>query len=131
MAEPLSTGAATLIVTGVAVPALTIYGVALGLRADILLAGFLGAIAAIALLNSVPSTGDTWRELIRTTFKRVFVALASAFTAGYLTPALLDHVSLATQLASAFVVGAGAQKMLAVAIERLASKEGANRDNAP
>lgn len=126
MPEPISAGAATLIVTGVAVPVLSIYGVSLGLRADILLAGFLGAVAAIALLNMVPSTGDTWRELIRTTGRRVFVALASAVTAGYLAPAFLPSaISPPSLLAFSFVVGAGAQKFLNMAIDKWSSRGGA------
>lgn len=117
MAEPTTTGVATLIMAGAAVPALTAFGVPLGLRADVLLAGFLGALAAIALLNSVPSSGDSLRELLQTTLRRAFVAIASSVTAGYLAPAALpDHLALASLLGIAFVVGAGAQKALAVAI---------------
>lgn len=124
MAEPVATGLATLLMAGAAVPALTAFGVPLGLRADVLLAGFLGALAAITLLNTVPPTGDTWRELLRTTMRRAFVAIASAVTAGYITPSILDQAVLSTLLASAFVVGAGAQKALAVAVERLSNKSG-------
>lgn len=114
---------ATLVMTGVAVPILTFFGVPLGLRADVLLAGFLGAIAAIALLNTVPSTGDTWRELLRTTWRRFLVTVASAFTAGYLVPAMTnDHIALSNLLSAAFVVGAGAQKALAMAIEKFGKK---------
>jgi NaMN:DMB phosphoribosyltransferase len=125
MPEPLSAGAATLVMTGVAVPMLTAFGVPLGLRTDVLLAGFLGAIAAIALLNTVPSTGDTWQQLVRTTWRRCFVSIASAVTAGYIVPTVVnDHAALANLLSIAFVVGAGAQKFLAVAIERFGSKDG-------
>lgn len=120
--EP-TTATATLVMAGVAVPALTFFGVPLGLRADVLLAGFLGAIAAIALLNTVPSTGDTWRELLRTTWRRFLVTVASAVTAGYLMPAITnEHIALSNLLSGAFVVGAGAQKALAMAIERFGSK---------
>jgi len=123
MPEPtVSVGAATLVMVGAAVPALTAFGVPLGLRADILLAGFFGALAAIVLLNSVPTTGDTWPELLRTTSRRAGVAMASAVTAGYLTPGLLDTFALSTVLACAFTVGAGAQKALALAIERMGGK---------
>lgn len=122
MAEPTSVASATLIMAGATVPALTAFGVPLGLRADILLAGFFGALAAVVLLNSVPSTGDTWRELLRTTGRRAGVAIASAVTAGYLTPGMLDHFALSTVLGCAFVVGASAQQSLAVAIERYGRK---------
>lgn len=114
---------ATLVMTGVAVPVLTFFGVPLGLRADVLLAGFLGAIAAIALLNTVPSTGDTWRELLRTTWRRFLVTVASAVTAGYLMPALTnEHIALSNLLSGAFIVGAGAQQALAMAIEKFGKK---------
>lgn len=114
---------ATLVMTGVAVPVLTFLGVPLGLRADVLLAGFLGAIAAIALLNTVPSTGDTWRELLRTTWRRFMVTVASAVTAGYLAPLVTnDHVAVANLLSLAFVIGAGAQKALAMALEKFGGK---------
>lgn len=128
MPEPTSVATATLVMAGAAVPALTAFGVPLGLRADILLAGFLGALAAIVLLNSVPSTGDTWRELIRTTGRRAGVAIASAITAGYLTPAMLDTFALSTVLSASFVVGASAQQALAIAIERFGRKEGGGHD---
>ncbi len=124
MAEPTSTAVATMAMAGVAVPTLAVFGMQLGLRADVLLAGFLGALVAIVLLNTVPSTGDTWRELLRTTARRAFVALASSATAGYLVPAMLDHAAAATLLACSFVVGAGAQKILAMAIDRFGSKGG-------
>ena len=58
MAEPTSVATATLLMAGAAVPTITAFGVPLGLRPDVLLAGFLGAMAAIALLNTVPSSGD-------------------------------------------------------------------------
>ena len=122
MPEPTSTAVTTLILAGAAVPALTAFGVPLGLRADVLLAGFLGALAAIALLNTVPSTGDTLLELVRTTGRRIFVSVASSVTAGYLVPAMIDHAALSTLLACAFVVGAGAQKVLVLMIEKFADK---------
>jgi len=123
MPDPISTGTATLIATGAAVPVLTIYGVSLGLRADVLLAGFMGAVAAIALLNTVPSTGDTWLELLRTTSRRIFVSISSAAVAGYLAPAFMPTgVSEAAMLGCAFTFGAGAQKILNLAIDKWANK---------
>ena len=60
MAEPSSTATAvTLVGTAVSTQALTAFGVPLGLRADVLLAGFLGSLIAIILLNTVPGSSDT------------------------------------------------------------------------
>lgn len=123
MPDPTSVSTATLVMAGAAVPTLTAFGVPLGLRPDVLLAGFLGAMAAIALLNTVPSTGDTWRELVRTTLRRAFVTITSAFVAGYLAPAMInDTAALSTLLSAAFAVGAGAQGILKIAVERFGSK---------
>lgn len=128
MAEPVTTTAAhaTLAASAAAVPILSVFGVPLGLRADELLAGFAGALAAISLLDSVPMTGDTLGELTRSSLRRVFVAIGSAVTAGYLVPLLAImapmplHQSL--ELSLAFVVGAGAQRILRAVIERTADK---------
>lgn len=114
MPEPTSAATATLVMTGVTVPALTAFGVSLGLRPDVLVAGLFGACVAIILLNTVPSSGDTWRELLRTSLKRMAVACASSLTAGYLTPLvlLLYAVPLELLLSVAFLVGASAQRYL-------------------
>jgi hypothetical protein len=122
MPEPTST--VGLVVGAVAVPMLTIFGVSLGLRTDELIAGFAGALAAIALLDSVPRADDTFGELWRSSVRRVGVALASAFTAGYLVPlvGLLAHVPAPLELSLAFVSGAGAQRFLKAIIERGARK---------
>jgi hypothetical protein len=79
-----------------------------------LIAGFFGSLVAIILLNSVPSEGDTLQHLLRSTFKRMFVALASSLTAGYLTPLalLIANVPDPLILSAAFAVGGGAQKVL-------------------
>lgn len=123
MAEPTSTAALTLVAASLSVPMLTVLGVPLGLRADLLIAGFAGSLVAIILLNSVPSTGDTWRELIRTTMRRILVAVASSLTAGYLTPLALLMARLPDPLVLgvAFAVGGGAQQVLMSAI-RLVNK---------
>jgi hypothetical protein len=121
MIEPASSTASatyTLVMGATSVSALTAFGVPLGLRVDVLMAGFMGALVAIVLLNTVPSTGDTARELFKTTFRRAFVCLASAAVAGYLVPWLLDDALQAKVTATSFIVGAGAQKILAYAIER-------------
>lgn len=124
MSEPVFTSAATLAATSVAIPVLTVAGVTLGLRPDMLLAGFAGSVAAMALLNTVPSTGDTLRELIRTTFKRMGVAVGSSVTAAYLAPlvALINNVPDALILSIAFIAGAGAMQILPWLIERFGKK---------
>jgi hypothetical protein len=126
MPEPTTTAsaAATVATGAAAVPVLTLFGVPLGLQADQLLAGFAGAIAAMALLDSVPSSGDTIRELFRTSVKRIGVAVGSAVTAGYLVPlvGLVANVPQALSLSLCFLVGAGAQRFLKAAIERSARR---------
>lgn len=122
MAEPASTAAGvTMAAAAVTMPVLTIFGVPLGLRPDLLIAGFSGALVAIILLNSVPSTGDTWREMLRTAGRRMGVVLASSLTAGYLVPLALLVASLpdSMMLSGAFAVGGGAQQVLAFLIRRL------------
>ena len=121
MPEPAATAASTTLAAATAaVPALTAFGVNLGLRPDVLVAGFAGALAAIVLLNSVPTEGDTWLHLLRTTWRRIAVAIASSLVAGYLTPTLMLAMPMADALALglAFATGAGAQKVLRRAIER-------------
>lgn len=123
MPEPTTTtlGAATLAATGTTLPMIVAFGVPLGLRVDVLVAGFFGSLVAIILLNTVPSSGDTWGELLRTTLRRMFVTLASALTAGYLTPIVVEvmHMSVPMVVFLAFVVGAAAQKVLAASIRKM------------
>ena len=125
MPEPTSStavAAATLAAAGVSIPALTAFGVPLGLRADVLIAGLLGSLVGIILLNTVPGSTDTWLNLLRTTFRRMLVAMASAITAGYITPIalLLANVPEALLLSGACAVGAGAQQVLNFVVKRLA-----------
>jgi len=124
MPEPASSVAATLAAASIAMPALTAFGVPLGLRPELLIAGFSGALVAIALLDSVPSSGDTWRELIKTTRRRVGVAGASSLTAGYLAPLLPLLVGMpdALLLCGAFLIGTGAQQLLRALIKRYTDK---------
>lgn len=124
MPEPVSStaaGVATVAVAAASTTALTAFGVPLGLRADLLIAGFAGSLVAIILLNSVPGAGDTWRELLRTTLRRMAVAFASSLTAGYLTPLAMLVAALPESLllGGAFAVGGGAQQVLMFAIKRL------------
>ena len=123
MPEPTSTaaGIATVAAYAGATSAITAFGVPLGLRADLLIAGFAGSLVAIILLNTVPGTSDTWVELLRTTVRRMFVAFASSMTAGYLTPLVMLMVQLpeAALLGGAFAVGGGAQQVLTGVIRRL------------
>jgi hypothetical protein len=124
MPEPATTAAATLLAATASVPILTAFGIPLGLRADLLVAGFAGSLVAIILLNSVPNTGDTWRELVRATVRRMFVAIASSLTAGYLTPLALLMAALPEPLVigAAFAVGGGAQQVLMFAIRRMSGQ---------
>lgn len=121
MPEPTSTATATIAAGALAVPALTLLGMPLGLRADVLVAGFSGALAAIALLNSVPAAGDSWQAMTRTAIRRMSVSLASSLTAGYITPLALTLAAMPDQLllGGAFVVGGGAQQVLASVIRRV------------
>lgn len=129
MPEPTSTAAAavTLAAAGASIPVLTAFGVPLGLRADLLIAGFAGSLVAIVLLNSVPSSGDTWREMISLGARRAMVAICSALTAGYMTPLalLLANVPDSLMLSCSFAVGGGAQKVLMFAIRRLSGQAAA------
>jgi len=124
MAEPTTTtAAATVAVAAVTVPPLMVLGISTGLRPDMLLAGFAGSLVAIVLLNTVPSSGDTWQHMLKTTGKRMATAAASAALAGYLGPTLLELVGIPNRmaLALAFVCGAGAQNVLQLAVARLAN----------
>lgn len=123
MPEPTATAAAvTLAAATATVPSLIAFGVPLGLRPDLLIAGFAGSLVAIVLLNSVPEVGDTWRALVRTTLRRMAVALASSLTAGYLTPLALLAANFPESLVlgGAFAVGGGAQQVLMFIIRRMA-----------
>jgi hypothetical protein len=85
-----------------------------------------GSVVAMVLLNTVPGTGDTWRELIRTTMRRMAVAVASSLTAGYLTPLALLIAALPPSLVlgGAFAVGGGAQQVLTFVIRRFSGTPG-------
>lgn len=130
---PAAAAIATLAPPAITVTALSILGVSLGLRADVLLAGFCGAVAAMALLDSVPSSGDTWKELLRTSLKRCGVAIGSAVTAGYIAPllGLINGVPADLILSVAFLAGAGAMQMLPWLIERFGKGQGSGAAGGP
>ena len=122
MAEPTTTiaGLGTVAAAAVSTSALSAFGVPLGLRADLLIAGFAGSLVAIILLNTVPGSTDTWRELLRTSVRRLGVAWASSITAGYMTPLalLMANVPESLLLSMAFLVGSGAQRVLVAFMRR-------------
>lgn len=134
MVEPTTTttAAVTLAAGSIAVPTLTIAGIPLGLRPEILIAGFAGSLVAIILLNSVPSSGDTWSALLRTTLRRMMVALTSSLTAGYLAPLvmLIGQLPDAAQLGTAFAVGGGAQRVLLAVLRRIVPPEPSREEGA-
>ena len=126
MPEPTTTAAGVLTVATATATStmITAFGVSLGLRVDVLIAGFAGALVAIILLNAVPGSSDTWRELVRTTLRRMMVAFASSLTAGYLAPLALLAASLPDSLllGGAFAVGGGGQQVLVFAIRRISGQ---------
>lgn len=139
MPEPTSSAAtATVVATSLVLPLVAtaptlapqiiIFGVSVGLRADVLLAGFFGALAALAFFDTVPSSGDTLKELVLTTWRRMWHMLASAVVAGYLTPLMMlldgDRLKIpeVLMLSVAFVVGAGARHQLAKFVKKQEAK---------
>ena len=121
MPEPISTSTATVVGAALVVPMLSVFGVPLGLRPDLLIAGFAGSLVAIVLLNSSPTVGDTLPHLLRSTVRRLFIALSSSLTAGYLTPLamLMAAVPEPLLLGGAFAVGAGAQRVLISVVNKI------------
>lgn len=117
MSEPAS--AATITATTVSVPVLSMFGVSLGLHPGLLIAGAFGAFVGIVLLNTVPVEGSTWWQSV---LRRLLVMVASAVTAGYLTPVVMSWANLseALQFCTAFLVGGSAQLIMQAAIKRLA-----------
>lgn len=114
MPEPTATAIVTIGGAAVASTALSVLGVPLGLRADVLVAGFMGSLVAIILFNTVPVLDDSWRCLVRTSFRRMAVAFASSVTAGYLTPMalLVSNMPDPALLGMACLIGAFAQQVL-------------------
>lgn len=127
MPEPVSSTAAGVLTVATATATstmITAFGVSLGLRVDVLIAGFAGALVAIILFNTVPGSSDTWRELLRTTVRRMAVAFASSLTAGYLAPLtlLLHQLPDPALMGVAFAVGGGAQQVLLFFIKRFSGQ---------
>jgi hypothetical protein len=123
MTDPVLTPAASTLAAATAtVPLLSVAGISLGLRPDVLVAGFFGALVAIILLDSVPVNSDTWREMLRGSLRRMMVSLASSVVAGYTAPVLAYFARIPDPLllGLAFVIGAGAQKVLAGLVNRAA-----------
>ena len=127
MPEPTSMAATTMVLTGATVPFITALGVPLGIRADILIAGFFGCLVAIILFDSVPGDDDTWRNLLRTSLRRMAAAGASAVTAGYLTPVFVHPLSPVPAdpyvLGLAFVIGWGAKRAINEIGDRVMSRK--------
>lgn len=131
MPEPASaTAGASLVGAAVVVPMITAFGVPLGLRPDVLIAGLSGSLVAITLLNTVPALDDTLAGLLRATLRRMAVAAASSLTAGYLTPVAMMATGIPDPLllGGAFVVGAGAQHVLSKWIRKMAGENQARGD---
>lgn len=126
MAEPATPAIATLLAQAAVVPIITAFGVPLGLRADVLLAAFAGALAAMALLNTVPSSGDTLLDLLKTSLTRVGVAAGCAAFGGYAAPLVALMISMPDTviLGVAFILGAGARRILPLLIDRFGRSDG-------
>ena len=137
MPEPTSTASITAAaaVAG-AIPAgiIVIFGVSLGLRVDVLVAGFSGALCALALLpngEAAAAPADNLFDFVRAGLQRLMRSLASSLVAGYTAmpathligapfPSALDFVAGPGTLAMACIIGAGSQTLLPLTIDRLA-----------
>ena len=136
MPEPVSTAAVanlSFLAAGASGTAVTLFGISTGMDATMTLVGFIGSCCAMVLLNTVPASDDTWKDLLRVTWRRMFVAMASACTAAYITPMVLERAaepSIATICGAAFIVGGSAQYILA-AVTRKFSKDYIGADMPP
>lgn len=124
MPEPISTTGTTAVAANLIVAAsVTVFGVQLDIDPALLIAGLFGAIAGILLLNSVPSTGDTWRELLRTAWRRLGVVAASSVVAASGAPVAVGLVVAApttqTHWFAALVIGMFLQSVAPVLLERV------------
>lgn len=110
--------AASATATTVSVPMLTVAGISLGLHPGLLIAGAFGAFVGMVLLNTVPGEGKPWWYAV---LRRVLVMIASAVTAGYLTPVVMSLAAFneSLQMGTAFLVGGSAQWMMQAFLKRL------------
>jgi hypothetical protein len=117
--------AGQLVAAACSVCGVTLLGVPLGLRVDLLIAGFAGSVVAMALFNSVPVSWDSWQQLVRTSLQRMAVAVASSLVAGYVTPIvmLIANMPPALVVGTGFVVGAFARQVLTSVIKRVTGGE--------
>lgn len=109
---------------------LVIFGVSTGLRSDVLLAGFVGSVVAMVLLNTVPGQEPGWAGFVASSARRLAVAATSCLTAGYLVAGIGGFDGLGPTLFFAFVIGAGAQTILprAIASIRFVNSGGENKE---
>ena len=128
MPEPTATTAVVTIAAATAtIPVLTILGVPLGVPPETLIAGFFGGLVGVILLNTVPpSDGGVWPALW-TTARRMAVTFASSLTAGYVAPMFSGIIAVipgvtpyGALLGAAFLVGAGAQRIMARTVQKFA-----------
>jgi hypothetical protein len=117
MADPTSG-----VTTAASAAGITILGIAVGLRPDLLLAGFWGAIWSMTYADPMPVA------------KRLVVTCVSTIVSGYSTPAALAlgnslgvmPNSVSSDLAQypvAIVIGFGAHKIIGPAILKLAARK--------
>lgn len=129
MPEPTTTtaAAATIAAATATIPVLTILGIPLGVPPETLIAGFFGGLVGVILLNTVPpADGGVWAS-VWTAARRMAVTFASSLTAGYVAPMFSGIIAVipgvtpyGALLGSAFLVGAGAQRVMAKAVEKFA-----------
>lgn len=117
MSEPIASASAiTLTTTG-----LTIFGVATGLRPELLLAGVTGALWALSYGEPLPPA------------RRITITVITALVAGYLTPAVVALLRLKAilpteidlgmvQPPAAVMIGFLAYRVIGPAVVRLADK---------
>lgn len=145
MPEPTSTASITAAAAMAgAIPAgiIVIFGVSLGLRVDVLVAGFCGALCAMALLPNPDASAaeavTSLLEFVLTGLHRLMRSLASSLVAGYTAlplthvigapfPSALEFISGPGTLATACIIGAGSQTLLPLAIDRLARLVGGDK----
>ncbi len=117
--EPISTTAGITFASGAATAtAVQLLGVTLGLRPDLLFAGFIGVICAIFFLNAEPRSEDTFADLLKTSLRRLLLIVVSVLAACFIAPVVPSFVTLSggaetiVERASAFIVGCFLQALL-------------------